>query len=98
MHSLACYQLTVISLGAIAFGIWLLIKDGDWIVDSAVAIAERLGLSKLFIAATIVAFGTKAPELFTSVNANLTGFPGIAVGNIIGRISPMCCWFWVSRP
>jgi cation:H+ antiporter len=38
----------------------------------------------LFIAATIVAFGTSAPELFTSINANLSGFPGISVGNVIG--------------
>lgn len=84
MHNLASYQLSVISLGAIAFGIWLLIKGGDWTIESAVSIAERSGLSKLFIAATIVAFGTSAPELFTSINANLTGYPGISVGNVLG--------------
>jgi cation:H+ antiporter len=38
----------------------------------------------MFIAATIVAFGTSAPELFTSVNANISGFAGISVGNVIG--------------
>ncbi|PWK57321.1 calcium/sodium antiporter [Roseicyclus mahoneyensis] len=84
MHSLETYQLAVIALGAIAFGVFLLVKGGDWTVDNAVIVAERSGVSKLFIAATIVAFGTSAPELFTSVNANLSGFPGIAVGNVIG--------------
>jgi cation:H+ antiporter len=84
MHSLETYQLAIIALGAIAFGVWLLVKGGDWTVDNAVIVAERSGVSKLFIAATIVAFGTSAPELFTSVNANLSGFPGIAVGNVIG--------------
>jgi len=84
MHELEAYQLVVIALGAIGFGVVLLIKGGDWTVDNAVVIAERSGLSKLFIGATIVAFGTSAPELFTSVNANLSGFPGIAVGNVIG--------------
>jgi len=84
MHELESYQLVVIALGAIAFGVFLLIKGGDWTVDNAVVIAERSGLSKLFIGATIVAFGTSAPELFTSVNANISGFPGIAVGNVIG--------------
>jgi cation:H+ antiporter len=84
MYELATYELVVIALGAIAFGILLLIKGGDWTVDNAVVIAKQSGLSKLFIAATIVAFGTSAPELFTSVNANLNGFPGIAVGNVIG--------------
>lgn len=47
-------------------------------------VAERAGLSKYFIAATVVAFGTSAPELFTSVNANISGYPGISVGNVIG--------------
>jgi cation:H+ antiporter len=84
MHELDTYQLTVIALGAISFGIYLLIKGGDWTIDNAVVIAEKSGLSKLFIAATIVAFGTSAPELFTSVNANLSGYPGISVGNVIG--------------
>lgn len=84
MHSLETYQLAIIALGAIAFGVWLLVKGGDWTVNNAVIVAKRSGVSKLFIAATIVAFGTSAPELFTSVNANLSGFPGIAVGNVIG--------------
>lgn len=84
MDGLSEYQLALIALGAIGFGIWLLVKGGDLTIDSAVRIAESSGLSKLFIAATIVAFGTSAPELFTSVNANISGFPGISVGNVIG--------------
>ncbi|MGM0615342.1 MAG: calcium/sodium antiporter [Pseudomonadota bacterium] len=84
MHELSTYQLSLIALGAIAFGVWLLIKGGDWTVDNAVTVAGKSGLSKLFIAATVVAFGTSAPELFTSMNANLSGFPGISVGNVIG--------------
>lgn len=59
-------------------------QRGDWTVDNAVTVAGKSGLSKLFIAATVVAFGTSAPELVTSVNANLSGFPGISVGNVIG--------------
>lgn len=84
MHNLDTYQMAVVALGAIGFGVWLLVKGGDWTIDSASAIAERSGLSKLFIAATIVAFGTSAPELFTSINANISGYPGISVGNVIG--------------
>ncbi len=84
MVELTSYQLAIIALGAIGFGVWLLVKGGDVTIDSAVRIAESSGLSKLFIAATIVAFGTSAPELFTSVNANLSGYAGISVGNVIG--------------
>ena len=66
------------------FGLILLIKGGDWTVDAAVFVAQRLGLSPLFIGATIIAFGTSVPELFTSVNANLSGYPGISLGNVVG--------------
>lgn len=84
MHSLDTYQLVIIALGAIAFGIYLLVKGGDATIDAAVALAETSGLSKVFVAATIVAFGTSAPELFTSINANLSGYSGISVGNVMG--------------
>ena len=84
MHELETYQLSVIAIGAICFGIYLLVLGGDWTVDNAVVVAGRSGLSKHFIAATVVAFGTSAPELFTSINANLSGFPGISVGNVVG--------------
>ena len=84
MDALSNYELAVLALGAIGFGLLLLVKGGDVTIDSAVRIAESAGLSKLFIAATIVAFGTSAPELFTSVTANLGGYPGISVGNVIG--------------
>lgn len=81
---LGTYDLSVLAFGAIAFGLFLLIKGGDWTIDAASYIAEKAGLSKLFIGATIVAFGTSVPELFTSVNANLSGFPGLSLGNVVG--------------
>ena len=78
------YNLGVLAAGSVVAGIWLLVLAGGWTIDSAVAIARRAQLSRVFIGATIIAFGTSVPELFTSVNANLTGFPGISLGNIIG--------------
>ncbi|PXW70330.1 cation:H+ antiporter [Loktanella sp. PT4BL] len=84
MIELSTYELFVLATGAMAFGIYLLIKGGDWTVDAAVFVAERTGLSPLFIGATIISFGTSVPELFTSVTANLQGYPGIALGNVLG--------------
>ncbi|WP_411890316.1 calcium/sodium antiporter [Yoonia sp. SDW83-1] len=81
---LSNYELFVLSAGAVLFGLYLLIKGGDWTIDAAVFVAERTGLSPLFIGATIISFGTSVPELFTSVNANLQGFPGISLGNVLG--------------
>ena len=84
MIELPTYELFILAAGAMAFGLYLLIKGGNWTVDAAVFVAEKTGLSPLFIGATIVSFGTSVPELFTSVNANLQGHPGISLGNVLG--------------
>jgi cation:H+ antiporter len=53
-------------------------------VDGAVDIARGLGVSELVIGLTIVAAGTSAPELATSVVAAARGHRDIAIGNVIG--------------
>ena len=65
-------------------GILLLIKGGDWTIDSAVYIARRFGLSPMVVGFTILAFGTSMPELIVSILAVLRGSEGIAMGNVIG--------------
>lgn len=65
-------------------GLVVLIVAGDILVRGAVGIAEKLGIPSLVIGLTIVAFGTSAPELVISLGAALDGFPGIAVGNVVG--------------
>ncbi|MAZ75884.1 MAG: sodium transporter [Micavibrio sp.] len=77
-------QLLILAIGALGFGMYLLFKGGDWTIDAAVFIARKFGISPLVIGFTIVAFGTSLPELLVSVNANLAGSPGIAIGNVIG--------------
>ena len=47
-------------------------------------VATRFGVSPLVIGLTLVGFGTSTPELVTSVQAALSGSPGIAYGNIVG--------------
>ena len=65
-------------------GLTVLIKGADWLVDGAVAVAKRLGMSPLIIGLTIVAMGTSAPEVAASIKAALENSPGIAVGNVYG--------------
>ncbi|PWH15281.1 MAG: conjugal transfer protein TraR [Anaerolineae bacterium] len=55
-----------------------------WIVESAVRIAKRLGLSELIIGLTVVAIGTSAPEFAVTVGAALEGQGDISVGNVVG--------------
>ncbi|WP_252105982.1 MULTISPECIES: calcium/sodium antiporter [unclassified Halomonas] len=65
-------------------GIALLTLGGEALVRSAVAGAERLGVSALFTGLVIVGFGTSAPELVVSINAALDQKPDIAIGNVVG--------------
>ena len=65
-------------------GLLLLTVGGKIIINSAVAIAESLGISQVIIGLTIVALGTSLPELATSVVAAFKKNCDIALGNIIG--------------
>lgn len=65
-------------------GLVLLIGGAELLVRGGSALAGALGVSPLVIGLTVVAFGTSAPELATSVMAAAGGQPGIAVGNVIG--------------
>jgi cation:H+ antiporter len=68
----------------IVAGLGALVLGARWLVDSAVAIAESIGVSDLVIGLTIVAVGTSLPEVATSVIAAVKGESDIAVGNVIG--------------
>nr|WP_226627682.1 hypothetical protein [Alloyangia pacifica] len=65
-------------------GFVLLVVGGELLVRGAVQAAERMDVSPLVIGLTLVGFGTSMPELVTSVQAGLSGSPGIAYGNIVG--------------
>ncbi len=69
-----------------ALGLILLIKGGDWFVDSATDIARRFHLPELLIGATIVSIGTTLPEILVSSTSALLGHSQIAYGNAIGSI------------
>ena len=68
----------------LAAGLALLFFAGEFLIKGAVGISEKFGISPLVIGLTVVAFGTSAPELLVSVQAALSGSPGIAVGNVVG--------------
>jgi cation:H+ antiporter len=73
-------------LGIIIICIALLSKGADWMIDGVVDLAERTGLPKIVIGATVVSLGTTLPEAFVSVMAAYMGNPGLALGNGVGSI------------
>jgi len=68
----------------IVFGFAGLIWSADRFVLGASTTARNLGVSPLVIGLTIVAFGTSAPEIFTSATASIQGSPSFAIGNALG--------------
>ena len=69
---------------AICGGIALLTFGANRFVGAAASLAQRLGVSPLFIGLTIVSVGTSFPELVVSSTAVLSGHPAVGVGNVLG--------------
>ena len=72
------------SIGLVLAGLGGLVVGGRLFVDSAVNIAEALGVSRKFIAITILAGGTSLPELATCIVAAARKKDQLALGNILG--------------
>ncbi|MDD1663898.1 MAG: sodium:calcium antiporter [Methanomicrobiales archaeon] len=61
-----------------------IVASSYFLVDSASSLAITLGIPRVVIGATVVAFGTSIPELATSLSATRKGYLDLALGNIIG--------------
>ena len=68
----------------IILGLIGLALGGKWIVDGAIALATKFGMSESLVGLTIVAVGTSLPELATSAVAAYKRNVEIAVGNVVG--------------
>lgn len=72
------------SAAFVLVGLALLVAGGKGVVDGAVSVARSIGLSERVIGLTIVAVGTSAPEIATTLMAVRRGEPDVAIGNAIG--------------
>lgn len=66
------------------FGAAGVVASSLFIVESASYIAVAVGIPRVVIGATIIAFGTSIPELVTSIDATKKGHLELALGNIVG--------------
>ena len=71
-------------LGYLILGILGLKYGADFVVDSAVSIAQNLGISESIIGITIISVGTSLPEIVTCIIATLKKENDLAIGNVIG--------------
>jgi cation:H+ antiporter len=72
---------TAVNVGMTLGGIAIVVLGAEWLVDGAVGLAREFAVSDALIGLTVVAIGTSAPELVTTVVSTLRGERDIAVGN-----------------
>ncbi len=65
-------------------GLVLLIGGAELMVEGAVHIGRRVGISEWFIGISVVALGTSLPEIVSSLMAARKGHGEMALGNIFG--------------
>ncbi len=65
-------------------GLLMILAGGNVVVTHAIIIASEFGMGEALIGVTIVALGTSAPELVTSLIAARKGQGEIAIGNVLG--------------
>ncbi len=68
----------------IALGVGFLSFGADVLIDGAVILARKFGLSQRIIGLTLVALGTSLPELASTLVAAYRGAGQIILGNLIG--------------
>ncbi len=76
-HPIMAFVLVVVGLAMLIYG-------GDLFLRGATTVADIFGVSKGVIGLTLVALGTSAPELASSLVAARHGHSDVAYGNIIG--------------
>lgn len=75
---------TIRDLAMTVGGIVVIVIGADWLVDGAVGVSRAFAVSDALIGLTVVAIGTSAPELMTTVVSTIRGDRDIAIGNLIG--------------
>ena len=69
---------------ALVAGIAIIIVGAELLVDGSIDVARSLAVSEAIIGLTVVAIGTTAPELVTTLVSTVRGDRDIAIGNLLG--------------
>jgi len=67
-------------------GLIILAKGCDWMTNSLIPVAEKLGTTYISVASILVSVMLSIPEIFVAVYAFFMGHEGISLGVIIGSI------------
>lgn len=70
----------------IAAGIFIIGKGSDWLTDSLVPLAKKLGVSGVAVGLILVSAAVSLPEILVAVYATIKGLPAMSLGVILGSI------------
>ena len=76
----------VYSAGLILLSILLIGKGSDWLTDSLIPVAKRLGVSGVSVGLILVSVAVSLPEVLIAIYTTLKGFSDITLGVILGSI------------
>jgi cation:H+ antiporter len=77
-------RLMFANLAGLLASILIIVVAAHWLVKGAVDLAKLWGVSDEFIGLTVIAIGTSAPELVTTIVSTLKKQRDIAIGNLLG--------------
>lgn len=75
-----------VSGGVTLLGVLLMSKGADWLTDSLVPLARRMGVSRVAVGVILVSAAVSLPELLVAASTAFRGFPAISMGVVLGSI------------
>ncbi|HII16370.1 TPA: sodium:calcium antiporter [Candidatus Woesearchaeota archaeon] len=79
-------MLAIIVVVGILVSIFLIWKGSDWLTDSLVPVANRLGTGYIAVTTLLISALISVPEIFTSTYSYLQGHLDVGLGVIIGSV------------
>ncbi len=61
-------------------------KGSDWLTDSLIPIARKLGVTGSFVGLILVSAAVSLPEILVALFTSFLGYPAISIGVILGSI------------
>jgi cation:H+ antiporter len=76
----------IVTIILMLLSVLIIWKSSDWLTDSLVPVANRLGTSFIAVTTLLVSFVLSLPEIFSSVYSSYLGHIDIGLGIIIGSV------------
>src|SRR3989339_1333979 len=70
----------------VILGIVLMGKGSDWLTDSLIPLARKLGVSGVAVGLILVSGAVSLPEILVAVLTTMQGYPAISLGGVLGSI------------